>query len=107
VESEAAAVAVFTALADPVRRSVLDSLARLGPATVTDLAARLPITRQVVAKHLAPLVEAGLIRPEEPDGRRARYRIDAAPVREALRWLTVLANDWGDRLGDLNRQLTG
>jgi len=103
--SERAAVAVFTALADPVRRAVLDSLAREGPATVTDLAARLPITRQAVAKHLALLVEAGLIHPGEPDGRRVRYRIDAAPIREAMRWLAVLANDWDNRLDSLARHL--
>ena len=102
---EPAAVAVFTALADPVRRAVLNSLAQAGPATVTELAARLPITRQAVAKHLTLLVEAGMITAAEPEGRRVRYRIDAAPIREALRWLTLLANDWDDRLGALTRHL--
>jgi len=98
---------VFTALADPVRRAVLDSLAREGPATVTDLAARLPITRQAVAKHLALLVDAGLIHAEAPDGRKVRYRVDIGPIREALRWLAVLANEWDDRLGALARHLGG
>jgi DNA-binding transcriptional ArsR family regulator len=102
---EPAAVAVFTALADPVRRAILNSLAQDGPATVTDLAARLPITRQAVAKHLTLLVDAGMIKAGEPDGRRVRYRIDAAPIRDALRWLTLLANDWDDRLGALARHL--
>ncbi len=96
---------MFTALADPVRRALLDSLAREGPATVTDLAARLPITRQAVAKHLTLLVDAGLIRPEEPEGRRVRYRVDPGPIREALRWLTLLANDWDVRLDALARFL--
>ena len=100
---EPAAAAVFAALADPVRRTVLDSLGREGPATVTDLAARLPITRQAVAKHLTLLVDAGLIHAEEPDGRRVRYRVDPAPIREALRWLAVLANEWDSRLDALAR----
>ena len=104
---EPAAVAVFTALADPVRRAVLDSLAREGPATVTDLATRLPVTRQAVAKHLTLLVEAGLIHASEPDGRRVRYRVDIGPIREALRWLAVLANEWDDRLDSLARHLAG
>jgi len=102
---EPVAVAVFTALADPVRRALLNSLAREGPATVTDLAARLPITRQAVAKHLTLLVDAGLIHAEEPEGRRVRYRVDPAPVREALGWLTLLANDWDARLDGLVRYL--
>lgn len=106
-DGEPAAVAVFTALADPVRRTLLDSLAREGPATVTDLAARLPITRQAVAKHLTLLVDAGLIHPEEPEGRRIRYRVDPAPIREALRWLTLLANDWDARMDGLARYLGG
>ena len=59
-KAEQVAVAVFTALADPTRRALLNELARRGPATVSDLARALPITRQGVAKHLEQLVEAGL-----------------------------------------------
>ena len=105
--SEAAAVAVFAALSDPIRRSILDTLARHGPATVTDLANRLPVTRQAVAKHLAQLVEAGLLRADAPDGRRVRYRVDPAPVRAALRWLTALSTDWDDRFDALRRHVEG
>ncbi len=42
---EAIAEQVFTALADPTRRAILAALASGGPATATDLAALLPITR--------------------------------------------------------------
>ena len=102
---EAAAVAVFTALADPTRRQILDGLARTGPATVSELAAALPITRQAVAKHLAQLVDAGLLTVDEPDGRKVRYRVQPAPVRSALAWLSALANRWDDRLGALRAHL--
>jgi DNA-binding transcriptional ArsR family regulator len=102
---EEAAVAVFTALAEPTRRRILDSLARAGPATVGELATRLPITRQAVAKHLAHLVEAGLLVADEPQGRRVLYRLRAEPVRAALAWLSALANQWDDRLGALARHL--
>jgi hypothetical protein len=54
---------------------------------------------------LAQLVEAGLLRADEPDGRRVRYRIDPAPVRAALRWLSALATDWDDRLDALRRHV--
>src|SRR5258708_37224527 len=56
---EAIAEQVFTALADPTRRAILAALASGGPATATDLAGRLPITRQAVPQHLAPPLEAG------------------------------------------------
>ena len=103
--SEAQAVAVFVALADPTRRHVLDSLAREGPATLAELSARLPITRQAVAKHIALLVEAGLVVAGEPEGRRVPYRLRPEPVRAALAWLAALANRWDDRLGGLRAHL--
>lgn len=103
--SEDAAIAVFTALADPTRRQILDRLARGGPATVSELAAALPITRQAVAKHLAQLVDAGLIAADEPDGRRVRYRAQPAPLRAALAWLSAMANRWDDRLDALRSHL--
>jgi DNA-binding transcriptional ArsR family regulator len=105
--SEDAAVAVFTALADPTRRRILDQLARTGPATVSELAAALPITRQAVAKHLAQLAEAGLLIAEEPEGRRVRYRAQPEPIRAALAWLTAMANRWDDRLEALHAHLDG
>jgi len=52
---EAIAEQVFVALADPTRRAILAALASDGPATATDLADRLPITRQAIAKHLGLL----------------------------------------------------
>jgi DNA-binding transcriptional ArsR family regulator len=67
---EAVAEQVFTALADPSRRDILATLAVGGPATATDLAARLPITRQAIAKHLALLTDAGLVTAEPGERRR-------------------------------------
>ncbi|NUS64843.1 MAG: helix-turn-helix transcriptional regulator, partial [Saccharothrix sp.] len=48
-DAEAVAEQVFTALSDPTRRAILAALASGGPATATDLADRLPITRQAIA----------------------------------------------------------
>ncbi|MFC5748539.1 ArsR/SmtB family transcription factor [Actinomadura rugatobispora] len=104
-DSQEQAVAVFAALTDPTRRALLDELARAGPATVTDLARRLPISRQAVAKHLDQLAEAGLICSGEPAGRRHPYRLEPAPIRAAQIWLAALANSWDDRLTALERAL--
>ncbi len=52
--------AVFMALSDPTRRAVLRRLAD-GPASPTELAGQLPVSRQAVSKHLDVLREAGLV----------------------------------------------
>ncbi len=80
---EAIAEQVFTALADPTRRAILAALAAQGPATATDLAGRLPVTRQAIAKHLVLLAEAGLVRAEPGERRRVRYRLRSAPMQVA------------------------
>jgi hypothetical protein len=58
-----------------------------------------------VAKHIAQLVDAGLLVAEEPEGRKVRYRVRPAPVRAALAWLTALANRWDDRIDALRLHL--
>jgi DNA-binding transcriptional ArsR family regulator len=102
---EAVAQEVFAALADPTRRAVLAALAAGGPATATDLAAQLPITRQAIAKHLALLAEAGLVVAEPGERRRVRYRLDSAPMKVAQQFLAALARDWDGPLAALQRQL--
>ncbi|MEU8796068.1 metalloregulator ArsR/SmtB family transcription factor [Spirillospora sp. NPDC048819] len=102
-DAEAIAQAVFTALADPTRRGILAELASHGPATATDLADRLPISRQAIAKHLRLLTDAGLVRAEAGERRRIRYRLQTGPVSVAQSFLAALTRDWDgplDRLRD-------
>jgi DNA-binding transcriptional ArsR family regulator len=102
---EAIAEQVFSALADPTRRAILAALAEDGRATATDLAARLPITRQAIAKHLALLAEAGLVTAEPGERRRVRYRLRSAPMRVAQQFLAALARDWDSQLEALKDHL--
>jgi DNA-binding transcriptional ArsR family regulator len=104
-DREAIAEQVFTALADPTRRAILATLAAQGPATATDLADRLPITRQAIAKHLVLLTDADLVTPEPGERRRVRYRLQSAPVQVAQQFLAALAHDWDDRLQGLREHL--
>jgi DNA-binding transcriptional ArsR family regulator len=92
---------VFTALADPTRRFVLETLATRGDATATELAAELPVTRQAVAKHLAALGEAGLVDARRA-GRETRYRLTPEPLGDAVGWLERI---WDERLDALRRHL--
>ena len=102
---EAIAEQVFTALADPTRRAILAALASGGPATATDLAGRLPITRQAIAKHLALLAEAGLVTAEPGERRRVRYRLRSTPMQVAQQFLAALARDWDSPLDALKDHL--
>lgn len=106
-DTEAVAEQVFVALADPTRRTILSALASGGPATATDLATRLPITRQAIAKHLNLLTEAGLVTAEPGERRRVRYRLHSAPMQVAQQYLAALASDWDGRLDALRKHLEG
>ena len=96
--------AVFQALADPHRRFVLETLADRGSATVTELAAELPVTRQAVAKHLGTLRAAELVEPTRA-GREIRYRLSPAPLGDALDWMERVGTQWDDRLAALREHL--
>jgi DNA-binding transcriptional ArsR family regulator len=104
-DAETIAERVFTALADPSRRAILAALASAGPTTATDLAFRLPITRQAIAKHLALLAEAGLVTAEPGERRRVRYRVRSAPMQVAQQFLAALARDWDGPLDALKDHL--
>ncbi|MFC0622496.1 ArsR/SmtB family transcription factor [Kribbella deserti] len=102
---EAVAEQVFVALADPSRRGILAELAARGPATATDLADRLPITRQAIAKHLTLLTDAGLVTAEPGERRRVRYRLRSAPMQVAQQFLAAMARDWDQQLNALRDHL--
>ena len=91
----------LAALADPTRRTILALLAKKR-LHVEELAARLPISRPAVSRHLRVLKQAGLL-DEDHEGRRAYYRIDARPVAEVERWLATQRRVWDVSLGKLKR----
>jgi DNA-binding transcriptional ArsR family regulator len=95
---------VFAALADPNRRRLLEALSERGPATATELAAELPVTRQAVAKHLGALARAGLVSSERA-GRETHYRVTPEPFEDAVAWMARVGGEWDRRLARLRRYL--
>lgn len=91
----------FAALSDPTRRAILSRLA-LGEATVTDLAKPFDMTLPAISKHLKVLQRAGLV----SQGRDAQWRpcrLEAAPLKDAARWIDDYRRYWEesfDRLDD-------
>jgi DNA-binding transcriptional ArsR family regulator len=94
--------AVFAALADPTRRALLRSIATGEANTPTELAARLPVSRQAVRKHLALLEQARLVDAER-SGREIHFQATPAPLGDAIAWMTAVGARWDDRLAALGR----
>lgn len=79
--------AVFRALADASRRTLLDRLHARNGQTLGELCHGLVMTRQAVAKHLAILRKANLVSWQR-DGRERRHFINPVPINEmAERWI--------------------
>lgn len=95
--------AVFSALADPKRRAILERLAD-GDATVGELAAPFDVSRPAISKHLSVLERAGLVR-RIPEGRITRCHADPEPLAEVSLWVERYRPFWTDRLGALARYL--
>lgn len=80
---------VFAALADPVRRALLEQLA-LTAVRVVDLAAGHEISRPAISRHLRVLDEAGLVSAEDR-GRERHYRLTPAGLDPVHSWLDQVA----------------
>jgi DNA-binding transcriptional ArsR family regulator len=96
--------AVFAALADPTRRSILRAVAERGPVTATALSDGLPISRQAVAKHLGLLRKAGLVVADRA-GRETQFVAVGAPLEDLAAWADQTGRRWDDRLARLRERL--
>ncbi len=99
-------VPVFAALGDETRWSILQALGE-GEASASALAARLPVTRQAIARHLAVLHEVGLVEPVRA-GREVKYRVLGSQLSATARRLDALGAEWDRRLAaikDIAEQL--
>src|SRR3954451_14535319 len=94
------APAVFAALADPTRWTLLGTLADRGEGTATTLAAQLPVSRPAVIKHLGVLDRAGL-GSRRRAGREVRYRVEPERLDATARRMAAIAAAWDRRLDAL------
>jgi DNA-binding transcriptional ArsR family regulator len=93
---------LWSAIADPSRRRVLDLLVGNGAASASWLAGRVPFSRQAVSKHLVVLERAGLIS-RRKHGREVLYQVEADRLDQAARAMAELAAQWDRRLGAIKR----
>jgi uncharacterized protein YndB with AHSA1/START domain/DNA-binding transcriptional ArsR family regulator len=97
--------AIFKALADPSRRTLLDELFRKDGQTLSALEARLDMTRFGVMKHLRVLEEAGLITTARR-GREKLHFLNPIPIRLVHdRWVSKYAEPWAATLSGLKKSI--
>jgi DNA-binding transcriptional ArsR family regulator len=97
--------AVFRALADPTRRSLLDDLYEADGQTLSALVERVPMTRFGVMKHLKLLEEAGLVVTKRR-GREKLHFLNPVPIRLVHdRWVSKYAEPWAATLSELKKTL--
>ena len=96
--------AVFAALGDPTRLSLVARLLSEPGLSTTALSDDAPMSRQAVAKHLVVLASAGLVRSEK-DGRERRWTLDARPLEDVAAWARAIRREWEARFDRLDALL--
>ena len=96
-------VQALPALADPIRRQIVELLAER-ERDAGELASAFPVSRPAVSRHLRVLREAGLVR-VRPDAQRRVYALDPRPLDELSRWLDHYRGFWSQRLDALDTEL--
>ena len=94
---------IFGALANPVRRRILELL-RDSPRAAGDIASEFELNRPAVSEHLQVLRNAGLVS-EEIRGRQRFYHLNAPPLSEIRDWLHPFERYWQQRMRALNETL--
>ena len=93
----------FTALADPTRRKIIESLAA-GEASFGELAVNFEMSRPAVSQHLKVLREAGIVT-SRAEAQRRIYRLNDEGLDELEAWLLRVREYWSQRLDRLEQVL--
>lgn len=95
----------FTALADPTRRQIIETLAA-GETSFGDLAERFDMSRPAVSQHLKVLRGAGIVT-ARAEGQRRIYRLNDNSLDDVEAWLGKVRDFWSQRLDKLEELLAG
>jgi DNA-binding transcriptional ArsR family regulator len=92
--------AVFAALGDETRLSVLARLSQGEPQSIARLTLGTALSRQAVTKHLRVLEGAGVVRSTRL-GRESRFALEPQPLADARDYLDRVSQQWDDALARL------
>jgi DNA-binding transcriptional ArsR family regulator len=100
----AASDALFTALADPTRRSIFERLCRDGEQTVWMLTGPSGVSQPAVSKHLGVLKRTGLVH-DRREGRETHYSAQPQALAPLIDWMSLYGTFWRDRFDRLEALL--
>lgn len=92
---------VFHALANPIRRAIIEQLAQ-GECTVSDLAAPHDVSKPAISQHLRVLEDAGLVT-QQKDGRLRICTLQAAPLNHVFSWTLQYRVFWENILDQVQQ----
>jgi DNA-binding transcriptional ArsR family regulator len=95
-------VAVFAALGDETRLSLISALAGGEPRSIAQLTGGSRLTRQAITKHLRVLEGAGFVHSIRA-GRESRFAFNPAPLDELREYLARVSEQWDQALGRLKQ----
>ncbi len=95
---------VFQAIADPIRREIIDILSQEGESNLHNLISHFQVSRPAIAKHVRILKECGLVVIEK-QGREQRCRPQLEKLGELALWVHQYRRFWNTRLDRLETLL--
>jgi len=95
---------IFSALAEPTRRTILEMLARNGPLSATEIYDQFPVSPPAISQHLKILREANLVQMEKRAQQRM-YQINPDAMLELEEWARQMTQLWNQRFDALDKVL--
>ncbi|MEO6051546.1 MAG: metalloregulator ArsR/SmtB family transcription factor [Pyrinomonadaceae bacterium] len=95
---------MFTAIAEPTRRNIMEMIAASGNLSVGDICGKFKSSPPAISQHLKVLREANLVRVEKRAQQRIYY-INPEPMRELEKWIKQFAAKTEEQFTALDRLL--
>jgi DNA-binding transcriptional ArsR family regulator len=95
---------IFSALADPTRRNILEVIAKSGQISVSEISGQFKISAPAVSQHLQVLLKTNLVQVEKRAQQRI-YQINPEKVEELEEWAKKMKRQWEDKFRRLDRVL--
>jgi DNA-binding transcriptional ArsR family regulator len=95
---------LFSAVADPTRRRILELLAGRGQMSATEISDHFTVSAQAISQHLKVLLQANLVSVERRAQQRL-YRLNLDAIAELEQWTVGLRERWNRRLDRLGQAL--
>src|SRR5216683_1772549 len=95
---------IFSALAEPTRRTIVELLASSGPLSATEIAEQFPVSPPAISQHLKVLREAHLVEMEKRAQKRL-YRLNPQTLSQFEAWVQQMQQRWSERFDALDTVL--